>query len=101
MCCATEPYSFSPKEKSATFFVCEAEMSEMKACVYRCATWKAHQGLFNGTAEQPCPITCLSEITELQKRAVECGDETGLCGSAQCGEVYTPRSDREVLVQQQ
>ena len=47
------------------YFVCEDEMSDMKAWLYRCTAWKAHQGLFNGTVEQLCPITFLSEFTVL------------------------------------
>ena len=30
--------------------------------------WKAHDGIFNGTVEQLCPITFLSGITRLEQR---------------------------------
>ena len=62
--------SFRFERKCVMAFACEAEMSEMKACLHRCALWKAHQGLLNGTVEQLCPISFLSELTD--KNACRC-----------------------------
>ena len=83
-CCTTELYIFSPKEKSVMSIVCESEVSETKACLYRCTMWKAHQELFNGTVHQLCPISFLSEITDrTSELQIECGgDETEIYASA-------------------
>ena len=51
-------YICSLKEKAYEMsFVCEAEKSEMKVCLYLCTMWKAHRGLLNGTVERLGPIT--------------------------------------------
>ena len=54
-------------------FVCEAEKSKKKVCLYRCTMWKAHQGLFNGTVEQLGPITF--RLTNLSQQLC-CGEKT-------------------------
>ena len=85
-------------------FVCDSEMCEMKVRMYRCTMWKSHQGFFNGTVELLCPITFLSEFTELKfevKRAAEtqrnsCHCECAVCVSAEkhaCGEVFIKRQE--------
>ena len=66
MCCTTELYIFSPKEKCVRSFVCESEMREMKACLHRCTTWTAHNVLFQWHGRTTVSdITFLSEIIEL------------------------------------
>ena len=53
-------------------FVCESEMSEMKACLCRCTMWKAHQVLLNGKVEHLCPtIFQLTNLSQLMKCAAD------------------------------
>ena len=60
-------YVLSQLNMYVVSFVCEAEQSAVKGCLYRCTMWKAKRCLLNGTVEQLCPITFLSEITELKQ----------------------------------
>ena len=50
---------------------CEPDLIEMKMRMSRCTLWKARPGVVNGMVEPMCPITFLSELTEL-KSDLEC-----------------------------
>ena len=55
--------------------VCECDASEMRVRMYRCAMWKAHLCHFTDTVELMCPITFLSQFTEL-KSELKCAAKT-------------------------